>query len=102
MLNGYPVELLEEIFYYLPISDLVETAKINRRLNAVIGNKNNRSGKRLSGKNRVSVFVHFYDNLYRNNNSHGMVRYLHRFRVFYLKKKASFSMQFSEKISFKK
>ncbi|PAV55771.1 hypothetical protein WR25_04555 isoform A [Diploscapter pachys] len=72
MLNGYPVELLEAIFYYLPISDLVETAKVNRRLNAVIGNKNNRSGKRLSGKNRVSIFVHFYDNLYRNNSSHGM------------------------------
>ena len=70
---GFPVEILEEIFWLVPLYDLVQAAKINRRMHAVASNKHNASGKRLAKQNRVTVYVNIYDGADSDNPGHEMV-----------------------------
>ena len=73
MLHDLPVEMLLEIFSYLPLKDLVEMAKINRRTHSVANNKHNASGKRLAKQNRITVYVNIYDGADSDNPDHEMV-----------------------------
>ncbi|PAV87607.1 hypothetical protein WR25_06811 [Diploscapter pachys] len=72
MLDDIPAEMLLEVFVYLPMKDLVEAAKINRRIHAVASNKHNASGKRLAKQNRVTVYVNIYDGADSDNPGHEM------------------------------
>ena len=68
-----PVEILEEIFWLIPLYDLAQVAKINRHMHAVASNKHNASGKRLAKQNRVTVYVNIYDGADSDNPDHKMV-----------------------------
>ena len=55
-----PPEVLQIIFSHLPIGDLGQIQRVNKRLHAVANEIRNPAGKRLACKNRIGIEAYFF------------------------------------------